>query len=108
MLYNQVTIRKEALLSEAPLFVDDQNCPCLRELIISYSRLVLGRFGYPPDKYRYCAHSFRTGAASTAAAVGTEDHMIKTLGRWNSSCYLRYIHVDQNLIKQAHQRLSKV
>ena len=49
MLYNLVTIRKEALLNEVPLFVDDQNCPCIRELIISYSRLVLGRFGCPPD-----------------------------------------------------------
>ena len=100
MLYYLVNIREGASFSEAPLFVDEQNRPCTRELFISYLRLVLSRLGYPPDKY--CAHSFRAGAASTA------DHMIKTLGRWNSSCYLRYIHVDQNLIKQAQQRLSKV
>ena len=106
MLYYLVTIRKEALFIEAPLFVDEQNCPCTRELFISCLRLMLSRLGYPPDKY--CAHSFRTGAASTAATVSIEAHMIKTLGRWNSSCYLRYIHVDQNLIKQAQQRLSKV
>ena len=34
-------------------------------------------------------HSFRIGAATTAAAKGIEDLLIKTLGRWESLAYLQ-------------------
>ena len=95
---------KEPQNSEAPLFLDEHNHPFSRERFISYLRQILVCLGY--NQSDYCGHSFRIGAATTAAAVGIEDHMIKLLGRWKSSCYSRYIHVDQNLIKQAQQRLS--
>ena len=44
---------------------------------------------------RYADHSFRAGAATTAAASGTEDPLIKTMGRWESSTYLLYIRIPQ-------------
>ena len=50
-------------------------------------------------------HSIRIGAASTVAAVGIEDHLIKVLGRWNSSCYERYIRVSMDAIKEAQNRM---
>ena len=40
-------------------------------------------------------HSFRIGAASTAAARGMEDCMIKILGRWESDAYQRYVKIPR-------------
>ena len=43
----------------------------------------------------YSSHSFRIGAATTAAALGVEDSLIKTLGRWQSSAYLLHVRVPR-------------
>ena len=45
------------------------------------------------DASDFNGHSFRIGAASTAAANGMEDSLIKTLGRWESNAYQRYIKI---------------
>ena len=43
----------------------------------------------------YTGHSFRTGAATTAARVGLPEHLIKTLGRWSSDAYKFYIRTSE-------------
>ena len=40
---------------------------------------------------QYSGHSFQIGAATTAAAAGILDHLIKTLGCWESSAYMLYV-----------------
>ena len=40
---------------------------------------------------RFGTHSFRIGAASTAASMGYGVERIKQLGRWSSGCYSKYI-----------------
>ena len=39
----------------------------------------------------YASHSFRIGAATTAAATDIPAWLIKTLGRWSSNAYMDYI-----------------
>ena len=46
------------------------------------------------DPSRYKAHSFRIGAATTAALQGIGDDKIKLLGRWRSSAFRKYIRIS--------------
>ena len=56
------------------------------------------------DQSLYCSHSFQIGAATTAAAKRIEDSLIQTLGRWQSSAYLRYV----KLLRSQLARISCV
>lgn len=53
------------------------------------------------DPFTFSGHSFRIGAASTAAARGIHESTIQTLGLWNSDCYKCYVHIS-------HQELAKI
>ena len=46
------------------------------------------------DHSKYSGHSFRVGAATTAASKGVED-CIQTLGRWKSLAYLQYVELPR-------------
>ncbi len=52
-------------------------------------RDTLRALGLPQDDY--AGHSFRIGAATTAAIAGIADSSIQTLGRWQSAAFLQYI-----------------
>ena len=97
------TVRREPLDSTAPLFVDSNNKPFSRDNFISYLRDILRRLGY--NENSYSGHSLRIGSATQACSVGIEDNLIKTLGRWNSSCYTRFIKVHKSVLKDAQNKL---
>lgn len=59
-----------------------------------------------PYKRHYTSHSFRIGAASTAAAAEIPDWLIKVLGRWSSDCYQRYIRTPSNIIDNVSRKLA--
>ncbi|XP_061170222.1 uncharacterized protein LOC133179480 [Saccostrea echinata] len=89
--------------NNAALFVDDEGNPMSRNFFLLHVKQVLSRLGF--DDTRYSGHSFRIGAATTAAAVGIQDHLIQSLGRWNSDCYARYIRINQNTIQSAQTKM---
>ena len=71
-----------------PLFVWADRSPLTADQVNHYLRVILSRAGVSGP---FSSHSFRIGAASSAAAVGLPDHLIQTLGRWTSQAYRRYI-----------------
>lgn len=89
----------------SPLFVNDDydHTPLSRDRFIFLLRNLLFRLGYKDDKF--CGHSFRIGAATSAAAAGIEDHIIQTLGRWSSDCYIRYIRTNPKTIHAAQDKM---
>jgi len=59
------------------------------------------------DQWQYASHSFRIGAAMTAAAARIPAWMIKTSRRWNSNAYLSYIHSSPSLTSTINQLISR-
>jgi hypothetical protein len=51
-------------------------------------------------------HSFRIGAATAAARANMPEHLIKTLGRWTSDAYLRYIRTPPAMLAQAQRDMA--
>ena len=68
-----------------PLFRFQDGKPLTRVRLVEQVREALQRVGI--DGALYSVHSFRSGAATTAAKVGVEDSAIKILGRWRSSSF---------------------
>ena len=75
--------------AQGALFVFSDGRLLTRQRFVERVRDALQRAGV--DQSKYCGHSFRIGAATTAAAKGMEDCIIKTLGRWESLVYLQYV-----------------
>ena len=76
-----------------PAFCFKNGEPLTRKKFVTQLKTGLEAAGI--DYKKYNSHSFRIGAATTAAAKGIEDSIIKTLGRWESSTYLRYVKIPR-------------
>ena len=70
------------------MFIFKDGSPLTRD---TFSRLVNQTVKNAEWQCNFTTHSFRVGAASTAAALGVPDHMIRAMGRWNSDAYLTYV-----------------
>ena len=90
---------------KGPFFCFVSGVPLSRDALIRHVRVALRPSGV--DVSLYSGHSFRIGAATTAAAVGMEDSLIKTLGRWESSAYLRYVKVSRSSLVAVSRHMVK-
>ena len=88
--------------SPGPLFMLPNGQPMSRDKFCSWLKDAMLRIG---ETGNYSGHSFRIGAATTAAAVGIPDHLIKTLGRWISDAYQLYIRTPPAVLESVASRL---
>ena len=87
-----------------PLFTYSNGRRLTRQRLTNELRTLLGRLGL--NSSLYAGHSFRIGAATSAAAVGLPSWLIKTLGRWTSDCFETYISTPVSVLCQAAQKLG--
>jgi hypothetical protein len=79
--------------------------PLTRAEFITHLQQVLYGIGQGGNHIK--PHSFRIGAATAAAAAKLPDHLIKTMGRWSSDSYRRYIRTPSSLLASAQRAISK-
>ena len=94
---------KDLNLEPGPIFTYQSGSYLTREKLTSETRLLLSKGGL--NSSEYAGHSFRIGAATTAAAANIPPWLIKVLGRWSSDCFERYIKTPTSLLAQVSQRL---
>ena len=82
--------------SPGPLFIYKDGTPLSRRGLVTALRTALSGCGL--DVSQFNGHSFRIGAATTAAANGIEDSLIQTLGRWKSSAFTAYIRTPRDTL----------
>ena len=87
-----------------PLFVWANGDPLSRSTLVSHLKAALQKAGIPHTNYN--GHSFRIGAATTAAQRGLEDSLIQTLGRWKSAAYKTYIKLHRSQLASVSQVLA--
>jgi hypothetical protein len=74
-----------------PLFVHVSKKPLTKRTLTAETRILLNQARF--NASHYAGHSYRIGSATTAASANLPAWLIKTLGRWSSDCYERYIRI---------------
>ena len=72
-----------------PLFKFASGGPLTRPLLVARLRTFIQQMG--GNATGFSGHSFRSGAATTAAQHNIPDSQIKLMGRWKSNAFQRYI-----------------
>ena len=102
-LLNYLSVRGNA---PGQLFHFEDHTPLTKSKFTSEFRRLLNQAGI--DSTSYAGHSFRVGAASTAASAGVEDSLIQTLGRWKSNAYHTYVRLPPENLAAISSLLSNL
>ena len=104
-LHIYLKLRNQKQPTSNPLFIFEDGRFLTREAFTQELRHLLQNAGFQPTAY--ASHSFRIGAATTAAAAGLPSWLIQTLGRWSSDCYKNYIHCPSTTIENVPRQLAR-
>ena len=88
-----------------PLFQFSSGRQLTRVYLVDKLRALLVAAGVPCAS-NYSGHSFRIGAATTAASCGIPEWQIRAMGRWQSDCVIRYIRTNPSDLLSISQSLS--
>ena len=91
------------LPNSGPLFTFQSGSFLTRGKFTSETRDLLSKGGL--DSSEFAGHSFRIGAATTAASANLPPWLIKVLGQWSSDCFERYIKTPPSVLAQVPQTL---
>jgi hypothetical protein len=77
--------------NSGPLLIFPDGQPVSRSFFVMHLNMALKWAKLDPRFYK--THSFRIGAATTAATLGMSDAQIQSMGRWKSQAYKKYIRI---------------
>ena len=86
--------------TNGPLFRFSNGVSLTRRFVSAFLLLSL------PGVCNINTHSFRIGGASAAFAAGASDALIRTMGRWNSDCFHRYLRLQDRTITATSNTMS--
>jgi hypothetical protein len=86
-----------------PLFIHASGKPLTKQVLTNKTRQLLTLSGF--NASNYAGHSYRIGAATTAAEANLPSWLIKTLGRWSLHCYERYIKTPMSTLSEVSAML---
>ena len=86
-----------------PLFLYQDGTPLSRSKLSAFLKSTPQSAGVPGN---FTGHSFRIGAATTAASRGIPDHLIKTMGRWSSEAHLLYVRTPVDTLLSVASQLA--
>ena len=89
-----------------PLFVNAVGKQLTKQALRIETRKLLAQAGFSASNY--VGHSYRISAATTAAAAKLPSWLNKTLGRWSSDCYKRYIQTPSSTLRNVAATLAKI
>lgn len=88
LLLNYIVLRGT---QPGPFFSTVDGAPVSRTSFTDLLSLAIRYCGLDPSRYK--GHSFRIGAATHAAERGFSDTQIRSLGRWKTNAFRKYIRV---------------